>query len=556
MNRSLLFCIAGLWLAAANATSADSPYVDPSLSSADALVNVASFADLEQLAQHRSRLEHQPRATLPEPLAALTYDEFLKITFRSERATWRDESPFYFETFHRGFVQRDQVRIFTVDQGEVSEVPYDRSDFAYGELLDPSIFPSDLGHAGLKIVGDVRGVVDDEEMLTFLGASYFRGRSVETVYGTSVRGLGLDMAMNGPEEFPCFHALWIHRPGDDEQQIEILALMDSESVSGAYRFVFVPGAVESTLDVDATIYFRRVPEKFCVAPITSMWIWGDGLRGPPKDNRPGVHDSDGLLVRTPSDRPDGGDQWSWRAFGRQDYPSVSRFRVQELKGFGVLQRNRAFLHYDDHNAQYHKRPSVWIAPRQSWKDGHIELFELPGAHEGIDNIGAYWVPDAVPSLNEPVRLNYRVSFFPGDYKEQTGVARATSFQLIRKGERTTDASEAAELTNRDIPESKEPSGDAKLRIRFAGSELQDLDVQDSVKLDVQMVRAGVVEQSVTQTSTGDILAEVDFQFTEDTPAEIAVFLERDGAALSETFKYLCPVETPTFSFPAVYTRQE
>ena len=53
-----------------------------------------------------------------------------------------------------------------------------------------------------------------------------------------------------------------------------------------------------------------------------------------------------------------------------------------------------------------------------------------------------------------------------------------------------------------------------------------------------------------------MLVDLDLQFTEDAPAEITLTLVNDDEPLSETFAYLCPRETPTFIFPAVYSRQE
>ncbi len=118
-----------------------------------------------------------------------------------------------------------------------------------------------------------------------------------------------------------------------------------------------------------------------------MWMWGDGLKGPPKDLRPSVHDSDGLLVQTKHD------EWTWRPYARQSYPSVAQIPAKQVLGFGVIQRNRDLLHYEDHNAQYHNRPSLWVTFDKPQTKGHVELLELVGAHEGVDNIGAYWVPD-------------------------------------------------------------------------------------------------------------------------------------------------------------------
>ena len=283
-------------------------------------------------------------------LESMSYDQFREIRFRADKAIWKDASPFYFESFHRGYVQRDRVDLFVIEPDGVREVPFTTKDFDYGDSDGGPIADTDRGHAGLKIVCDIRDLVDAEEMLTFLGASYFRARSRETDYGTSARALAIDVAMNQDEEFPHFQAFWIQRPTTAETSLTVYGLMESPSVVGAYKFHFHPGTVESELAVESTLYFRQSPNKLAYAPLTSMWMWGDGLEGPPLDARPGVHDSDGLLVRTLD--ADKSEHWIWRPLSRQDYPSVSRIDVHSLQGFGLMQRNRAYYHFDDHNARY------------------------------------------------------------------------------------------------------------------------------------------------------------------------------------------------------------
>lgn len=70
-------------------------------------------------------------------------------------------------------------------------------------------------------------------MLTFLGSSYFRGLHEGAVYGSSARGLAIDIAMNKDEEFPAFRDFWVHRPHEDDDQLTILAHLDiTISVAG------------------------------------------------------------------------------------------------------------------------------------------------------------------------------------------------------------------------------------------------------------------------------------------------------------------------------------
>jgi periplasmic glucans biosynthesis protein len=505
----------------------------PSQQSTLFYAQVHTLDDLDRLAARTAAVDFVPKSPIDSSLAALVYSDYVKIGFRYENATWwGSDSPFWIETFHPGFVQRENVMLFAREDGFNRLIPFSTDDFNYDiDDLDVAKL-SGSGHAGIKIAGKFPGGAT-QEMLTFLGSSYFRGRSEHTIYGASARGLAVDIALNKDEEFPFFRAFWVHQPDDDDKSVRVLALMDSPSVAGAYQFDLTPGLVTTSIDVTASLHFRRVPEKIGLAPLTSMWIWGDGLDGPPKDARPSVHDSDGLLIRTKGGRSDGGDDWLWRAFARQSYPSVSRFAVDRLAGFGVMQRNTAFFHFDDHNAQYHKRPSVFVTPTKGWPAGQIELLEIPGEHEGVDNIGAYWIPNESVSTDQPLKFSYRVDIFGGQHPDEKNVARATNFQIDRPDKK----GEPIEMT-----------------IRFAGGPIANLPADATVEVAIATIRGEAKKKSLEKTETGDWLLTLDVTATEDAPVELTVALRHEGQAVTETFAYLCPPSEPSFVYPDVYTR--
>jgi len=492
----------------------------------DEFEKVRLFSDVQKLAEIRSHEPFQPRASLPESLARLSYDQYRNIGYKPEEGVWwEDALPFSLETFHRGFVQRDRVSLYLIEDDETVEVPFSQENFSYGPTVGKLDGVGDAGHAGVKVIGRNPLLSQPEEVLTFLGSSYFRARSAETVYGTSARGLAVDVALPKDEEFPVFRHFWISKPKKEDTGLTIFGLLDSESVSGAYQFRLTPGAIETRIEVVATLYFRKLPEKVGIAPLTSMWMWGDGLSGPPLDSRPAVHDADGMLLQTEDQR------WIWRPFARQSYPSVTRFAVTGIRGFGLLQRNRSFYHFDDHNALYHKRPSIWIEPKVTWSGGSVELLELPGAHEGVDNIAAYWVPEELPQIGKPIDLAYDVSVFPGDHASESYVGRVTNLQIDR-GESSI-----------------------ALTARLNGKALQDISVEQS-NLAVQLLRGKLLSKRIEKTETNDFLVSVEFQPTEKAPIEITLELHADGQLISEQLKYLCPEKEPQFVYPAVYTRIE
>jgi len=350
------------------------------------------------------------------------------------------------------------------------------------------------------------------------------------------------VGMNQDEEFPDFRKFWVVEPSPKDREIRILALLDSPSLTGAYQFDFQPGETITKMNVTASLYFRKSPSKLAIAPLTSMWIWGDGLEGPPLDLRPSVHDADGLLVHAD-------ERWQWRSFARLPYPSVSSIRVDKLNGFGLLQRDRVFLHYDDHNARYHDRPSVWVRPTSDFGKGRIELLEIPGAHEGIDNIGAYFVADEAVDIQKPLNLEYQTFFFR-DQSELDALKASSS--LIAKFESLDVNREATDSTIRlqiDFRRDEDEVVDTKKKLTRP-SELEEWQAK------VQTIRGEVKQQFVKRTDTG---YQIDLSIipTESVPVEIEVtLLDDQSKQVSETFRYLCPNEQPTFVYPSVYTRKE
>ena len=93
------------------------------------------------------------------------------------------------------------------------------------------------------------------------------------------------------EEFPLFRRFWIEKPPVGAAKIVIHALLDSPSVTGAYRFEVTPGW-PTAIDVQATLYPRRDLSDVGIAPMTSMFLFSPINRSRISDFRPAVHDSD------------------------------------------------------------------------------------------------------------------------------------------------------------------------------------------------------------------------------------------------------------------------
>ena len=73
-----------------------------------------------------------------------------------------------------------------------------------------------------------------------------------------------------------------------------------------------------------------------------------------------------------------------------------------------MQRGRKFSDYQDLEAHYQNRPSLWVEPIGDWGDGIVELVEIPTDQEVNDNIVAFWRPhDPMKAKGEYI-LNYRL----------------------------------------------------------------------------------------------------------------------------------------------------
>lgn len=376
------------------------------------------FEDVRRMAGELAAAPHQPPTReLPAEIAELTYDENRGIRFRRERALWHEASgaatSFSAEFFHRSNWHPQRVEIFEVVDGEARAVPYDPGMYRFDESDPPGALPPEFGHAGFRLHYPINRPDYADEVIVFLGATYFRPLAQGQVYGVSARGLAIDTARQyGEEEFPVFTRFWLVRPSAGDREVEAYALMDSRRAAGAYRFRIRPGQ-ETRVDVEAEIHPREELRGVGLAPLTSMFWYGEADRRPLRDYRPEVHDSDGLLMRS------GGGERLWRPLfnpamlGGSDVPTrgvhVSRFRFDGVDGFGLMQRDRAFANYQDLEARYDDRPSLWVEPQGEWGSGVVELVEIPSGDEFADNIVAAWIPDEQPRPGEPQTYRYTLT---------------------------------------------------------------------------------------------------------------------------------------------------
>ncbi|MGQ0530297.1 MAG: glucan biosynthesis protein, partial [Panacagrimonas sp.] len=328
------------------------------------------------------------KITLPADVAKMDWDAYQSLRYRDDHRLWRDDDlRFEASFFHLGLFFKSPVHMYEVVDGQAQEIAYDPEMFDYGKSgVSGRKLPKDLGFAGFRLNFHTDPVRD---IAAFLGASYFRAVGADWQYGLSARGLAVDCGMDRPEEFPDFVSYWLEKPAPNSSELTIYGLLDSPSVAGAYRFIVTPGS-NLTMDIDAAIYPRMPIERLGIAPLTSMYQTGENDRRKANDWRPEIHDSDGLCMWR------GNGEWVWRPLSN---PRNLRFNVyldENPKGFGLMQRDRNFDHYQDDGVFYERRPNLWIEPKTGWGKGAIQLLELPTHDETFDNIVAFWNPETPP----------------------------------------------------------------------------------------------------------------------------------------------------------------
>jgi periplasmic glucans biosynthesis protein len=476
-----------------------------------------AFANVQQLAQERATHDYRPMPdALPAALANLSYDQYRDIRFRPESALWHGQSLFEVQFFHRGYHVRQRVNIFEVSSTGASPVPYNPQFFSFGPLLKPPKAATNLGFAGLRVHYPLHSPTYKDELIVFLGASYFRVLGRNQHYGASARALAIDTAAPGGEEFPAFTDFWLVRPQAADRVLTVYALLDGKSVAGAYQFQIRPGAI-TQVEVHCLLYPRRAIGKLGVAPLTSMFLYGEeGAARRFDDYRPQVHDSDGFMTET------GHREWIWRPLANPRELRVNRFMDENPRGFGLIQRERDFNRYQDVEAQYQSRPSYWVEPLGDWGRGGVELVEIPSDEEIHDNIVAYWVPAQAASAGKPWSFSYLLSAY----------AQAPDWPPGGRVVATRNGNPAmGDNKGHFAP------GARRMLVDFAGGELDGLDGVQPVKADVSADNGQIEAVTVQRLVTG--VWRVAFVVTPKLkkPVDLRCYLTLYGEGLTETWVY-------------------
>lgn len=451
---------------------------------------------------------YAPRPLIPESWRNLSYDQYRKIWFDGRNALWENtDGPQRVDVFPPGLYFPQPVEINVVENGSARPLKFDMGVFDSTDKFPDVEIDETLGYSGLRLRAELKEPGIFQEYAVFQGASYFRGIGTGETYGLSARGLALKTADPEGEEFPDFTAFWLETPQPGAPDVVLHALLDGPSCTGAYRFVITHGKT-LTMQVEAEIFARETLTHIGIAPLTSMFLFDATMRERFSDFRPAVHDSDGLMIHN------GAGETIWRPLANPKNLQISAFTDDDPRGFGLMQRARAFRDFADLEALYHNRPALWVTPGEGWGPGAVTLVEIPADLEIYDNIVSYWRPATPVPAGESHQMSYRLDW-ADDPAPRTGMPLRVS----------------------DTAMGARPEGGIVVAIDFEGRE----DVPDDLsQLDIVLRSStGEISQGLVQRNpeTGGPRLAFTFHPQEADLVEFRAQLRLQDAPLSEIWLY-------------------
>ena len=467
-----------------------------------------------------------PQSNLPPAFASLQFADYMKIQPRADRFMWSElDTPFRLGFYHQGMQFNAPVRIHEIVGDTVQELRYEPERFDFGDLHFDRAATAQLGYAGFRVLSPLNQPGKWDEVMSLLGASYFRVIGQGQWYGLSARGLAIDTVPPGGEEFPNFRAFWVRRPAAQDKELLIYALLDSPRATGAYQFILRPGS-DTVVDVQANIFLRADIARIGIAPLTSMFLYGPNQLSDRRNFRPAIHDSNGLAMLT------GEGEWLWRPLNNPHQVQANSFQIENPRGFGLLQRGREFWRYEDLKDRYDLRPSAWIEPHGNWGQGAVELVEIPTIDETNDNIVAYWVPAEPARKGQMLQFAYRMHWTmnePALHAANNGWVRQT---FHTSGER---------LQPNLV---RQLDGSMAWHIDFEGPMLANLPAGTAVQPDVSVSANGELLETQLQPNPAirgwRLLIRARIKDPAQ-PVELrAALRQSDGRTLTETWSYQLP----------------
>ncbi|SFV38387.1 glucans biosynthesis protein [Devosia crocina] len=454
---------------------------------------------------------------------ALDYDGHRRVQFDTKKARWLgDDHGFQIQAFPPGWLFKETVSVYEITSGDSHPFAFDTEDFIYHfddkaerDAIESAAFP---GIAGFRINYPMNKPDVADELVAYLGASYFRALGRGNIYGSSARGLLINSWRDGPEEFPRFSEFYLERP-TGPGPMTLYAALESHSVTGAYRFVISPADAdqqETVMDVTARLFFREDVAEVGIAPLTSMFLFADTNRSDFDDFRPQVHDCSGLVFEPEAGLP------MWRQLNNSPILGNSYFWDANMKAFGLYQRNRNFEDYQDAGAHYERRPSMRVEPTGDWGQGQVRLIEIPARSETDDNIAAFWIPKDAPKAGEAREYGYRLIWGDLVASDEADLAHVVETRIGQGG--VSGVENAASLR--------------KFVIDFAGGRLPDLSPDTLFDVNASVSAGEIIGLAFSQIEANGLWRLVlDVETIGESLIELKASISAGGEPLTEAWLY-------------------
>ncbi|WP_158611846.1 glucan biosynthesis protein [Guyparkeria sp. SCN-R1] len=484
--------------------------------------NVFAFSleQVDAVAQALAEREHEPTPPIPEALGKIDADTFGQIRYkRGSRLDWTG-ARFSIRPVSAGHVYRHPVELFEVVDDEVQQVAFTKSDFDWPNESFARKVPADLGFAGFDIRYPLQRPDAPETVVRFLGGALFRAVAHDQVMGAHARGLAIDTGLPAGEEFPAFRRFWLVRPEPGARRMTLYALMDSKSLTGAYRFVIEPGADQTIIRVKARLHARRPVDRLGLAPISSMYFYGRNERPDDSHWRPAVFSSSGLLIH------EGEGDWLYRPLRNPRELRLDQFPADGVRGFGLMQRDTRFGTFEDPVGRFEKRPSVWVTPQAGFGGGTLDLVQLPVNSERHENQVVFFEPHEPLKPGDPIGVAYDVSFGQRDaVAEEVAQVRGVLIGVEGAEEQGGEQSAPAYRVNVDY------TGGALSSLSDSAPVVASISREQSVR---------VLEQSVAPLPAGGWRLSMLLQPTGEQPLRVRASLALEGKTISESWQDTLP----------------
>jgi glucans biosynthesis protein len=387
---------------------------------------------LDALARDLSGKPYKPfEKRVDEALANIPYEQYKSaIVYKEDQAIWRkDGVPFWLEPYHTaGAYYANPVELYTVEGVQALGIPYSAQSFEFNPPAKQPQSQAQSGFAGFHALGQIDKLGVFRDFLSFVGGTNFRAIGSGQVFGVAARALAINTGQPGGEDFPLFRSLWIEKPKPADQSLTVHALLDSVNAVGRMKFIITPGYA-TVIETEAVIYPRRRIPYAGIAPIASRFFFGPWVPPKRRDYRPAVHDSEALYI------VNGAGEQIWRPLLNPERLQFSVFVDKTPKGFGLIQRERYFASYQDADAQFEKRPSLWIEPLGDWGEGSIDLIELPAPEEINENIVCFFRPKDGLGPGIGHRFRYRMHWcWSPPFENKNAVVAQTRVGETKSGE--------------------------------------------------------------------------------------------------------------------------